>query len=219
MSNLQLIDNSIPQISLQDTAEKALQLMHEARATHLPVVAEDKYLGLISESVIMQQEDKSQNIGVFENEISRTAVNAAQHFLKAVSISNLYQTNVIPVVSDNYDYLGSIRSNALLTTLGNFCGAEEYGALVVLEMDRTKFSLVEINSIVENDDATILHLNVSPLPPHQLTVTIQINKKEISTIIATFERYEYSVTYYSGIEIFENELSTNFQNLMHYLEI
>jgi acetoin utilization protein AcuB len=80
--------------------------------------------------------------------------------------------------------------------------------------------LSELNSIVESDDAVILHVNVSPVAGSQLLeVTLQINKKEISTIIATLERYEYSVTYYSGEELFENDISTNYQNLMNYLDI
>jgi acetoin utilization protein AcuB len=87
-------------------------------------------------------------------------------------------------------------------------------------MERTRFALSELNSIVESDDAVILHVNVSPVAGSQLLeVTLQINKKEISTIIATFERYEYSVTYYSGEELFENDISTNYQNLMNYLDI
>jgi hypothetical protein len=65
-----------------------------------------------------------------------------------------------------------------------------------------------------------VHLNVSPLTVSDLLeVTLQINKKEISTIIATFERYEYSVSYYSGEELFENEISTNYHNLMNYLAV
>jgi hypothetical protein len=73
---------------------------------------------------------------------------------------------------------------------------------------------------VESDGATILHLNVAPhILSHLLEVTLQINKKEISTIIATFERYEYSVTFYSGEELFENEISTNYNHLMNYLSI
>jgi hypothetical protein len=58
------------------------------------------------------------------------------------------------------------------------------------------------------------------LPPSPLLqVTLQINKREISTIIASFERYEYSVAYYSGEELFESDISVNYQNLMNYLDI
>jgi acetoin utilization protein AcuB len=220
MTTLQLIDNTIPQLQLHDTVAKALQLMHDFRITHLPVVSQEVFLGLISEEDLLDEKNEKATIGFFQNDLIPAAVKSDQHFLKAVSICNLYQTNVIPVVNEKTELMGSIRGLALLSALGNFCGANEYGALVVLEMERTRFAISEINSIVESDGATILHLNVTPLPQTQmLEVTLQINKKEISTIVATFERYEYSISYYSGEELFENDISSNYQNLMNYLDI
>ena len=220
MTTLQLIDNTIPRLHSQDTVAKALQLMNDFKITHLPVVSEDKFLGLISEDDLLDEINKKATIEFFQNNFIPAAVNTGQHFLKAVSVCNLYQTNVIPVINETRELIGSIRGYALLNALGNFCGANEYGALVVLEMERSRFAISEINSIVESDGAIILHLNIAPMPASQLLeVTIQINKKEISTIIATFERYEYSVSYYSGEELFENEISTNYQNLMNYLHI
>ena len=220
MNTLQLIDNTIPQLQLHDTVAKGLQLMRDFRITHLPVVSQETFLGLISEEDLLDEENKKATIGFFQNDLIPAAVKADQHFLKAVSICNLYHTNVIPVVNEKNELVGSIRGFALLSALGNFCGANEYGALIVLEMERTRFAITEINSIVESDGATILHLNVTPVPQSQLLeVTLQINKKEISTIVATFERYEYSVSYYSGEELFENDISSNYQNLMNYLDI
>ncbi len=220
MTTLQLIDNTIPQLRLKDSVAKALQLMNDFKITHLPVVSEEIFLGLISEDDLIDEVNKNAAIEFFQNNFIPAAVNANQHFLKAVSIFNLYQTNIIPVINEANEFMGSIRGYALLNALGNFCGANEYGALVVLEMERSRFAISEINSIVESDDAIILHLNISPLPSSQLLeVTLQINKKEISTIIATFERYEYSVVFYSGEELFENDISANYQNLMNYLDI
>jgi hypothetical protein len=148
------------------------------------------------------------------------AVNEKFNFLKAASVYNLYHTNVIPVINESNELLGTISSRALITEMGNFCGSSEFGAVVVLEIPRTRFAISEINSVIESDGATILHLNVTPHPvPDLMEVTIQINKKEIATIIATFERYDYSVSYYSGEELFENELNVNYNNLMNYLDI
>ena len=124
MTSLQLIDNTIPQLQLHDTLAKALQLMHDFRITHLPVVSEEKYLGLISEEDLLDEENRNATLGFFQNEMIPVAVNANQHFLKAVSVCNLYQTNVIPVVGDNNELIGTIRGLALLTALGNFCGAD-----------------------------------------------------------------------------------------------
>ena len=220
MNTLQLIDNTIPQLHLQDNVAKALQLMSDFKLTHLPVVSEQKFVGLISEEDLLDEGNKKITIEFFQNNFIPAAVNPGQHFLKAVSICNLYQTNIIPVINEAHELMGSIRGYALLNALGNFCGANEYGGLVVLEIERNRFAISEINSIVESDGAVILHLNISPLPQTPLLeVTLQINKKEISTIIATFERYEYSVAYYSGEELFENNVSINYQNLMNYLDI
>ena len=52
-----------------------------------------------------------------------------------------------------------------------------------------------------------------------MQVTIRISKLEVSDIVSTFQRYEYNVKYYFGEELYENELRTNYDNLMHYLKI
>lgn len=220
MTTLQLADNIYPSLHLQDTVATALQLMNDFKATHLPVVAEEKFLGLIGEEDLVDEANRNAVLEVFQTNFISAAVNSTHYFLKAATIYNLYQTNVIPVINETSELLGTISSGALITALGNFSGSSEFGAVIVLEMERTRYTISELNSIVESDGATILHLNVSPHPlPDLLEVTIQINKKEISTIIATFERYEYSIAYYSGEELFENEINSNYHNLMNYLDI
>lgn len=220
MTTLQLADNIFPSLHLQDTVATTLQLMSDFKTSHLPVVADEKFLGLIAGEDLAEEENQNTTLEVFQANFIPASVNASFHFLKASMIYNLYQTNLVPVVSDNNELMGTISSGALVTALGNLCGSSEFGALVVLEIERSRFAISEINSIVESDGAIIVHLNVSPLPVSDLLeVTLQINKKEIATIIATFERYEYSVSYYSGEELFENEISTNYHNLMNYLAV
>lgn len=220
MTTLQLIDNTIPQLQLEDTVNKALQLIADFKCTHLPVVDKDKYLGLISEDDLLDKNTEGAKIELFQSDFIPAKVGVTQHFLKVVPVCNLYQTNVIPVVNESDELLGCIRNFGLINALGNFCGANEFGGLIVIEMEPNRLAISEINSIVESDGATILHLNVSPISTGQLLqVTLQINKREISTIIASFERYEYSIVYYSGEELFENNLATNYQNLMTYLQI
>ena len=220
MTTLQITDTAIPQLKLNDTLAKARQLMSDYKVSHLPVVEEQIFLGLLSEDDLLDKEDKTVTVEFFKENFLPAFVNETQHFLKAVPVYNLYRTNLIPVVNDSHELVGAIRDFSLIKALGDLCGANEFGALVVLEIESTKLSISEINSIVESDGAIILHLNIYQLPPSELLqVSLQINRREISTIIASFERYEYSVSFYSGEELFENEISTNYQNLMNYLDI
>ena len=220
MTTLQITDTAIPQLKLNDTLAKARQLMSDYKVSHLPVVEEQIFLGLLSEDDLLDKEDKTVTVEFFKENFLPAFVNETQHFLKAVPVYNLYRTNLIPVVNDSHELVGAIRDFSLIKALGDLCGANEFGALIVLEIESTKLSISEINSIVESDGAIILHLNIYQLPPSELLqVSLQINRREISTIIASFERYEYSVSFYSGEELFENEISTNYQNLMNYLDI
>ncbi|RNI37870.1 CBS domain-containing protein [Hanamia caeni] len=220
MTTLQLADNIFPVMKLKDSVETTLQLMNDHKTSHLPVAADDRFLGLISEDDLEDEANKDTTLDAYQDSFNTAAINERFHFLKAASVFNLYHSNVIPVVNDSNELTGTISAKALLAEMANFCGASEYGAMVVLDIERSRFAISEINSIIESDGATIMHLNVSPHPvPGLIQVTIQINKKEIATIIATFERYDYAVSYYSGEELFENELNVNYNNLMNYLNV
>ena len=219
MTTLQIADNIFPTLQLQDSVEKALHLMNEFKVFHLPVVAEEKFLGLVYEEALVDHENSNVTLENFQSLFIQSSVNVNLHFLKAASLYNLYKLSMIPVINENNELAGTISAAALINAIGNFCGSSEKGAIIVLEIERTRFAISEINSIIESDGATLLHLNVSSLPVHNLLeVTLQINKKEVSIIIATFERYEYSITFYSGEELFENEINTNYHNLMNYLD-
>ncbi|MBL0145182.1 MAG: CBS domain-containing protein [Chitinophagaceae bacterium] len=220
MLTVELINSNIPRLQLQDSVSKALQLIKDFRVTHLPVVAENKYLGMVSEEDLLDAEEEKMPIELLQEHFINPFVFDNEHFLSAVNCSNQFDTSVVPVVNESKDLLGVITSTDLLKTLGNFAGTNEIGGIIVLEMERSQFSISEISRIVESNDATILHLNTTVQNDTGLfTVTLHINKKEISAIVSTFERYEYDVLYFFGTENFENEIHSNYKHLMNYLDI
>ena len=220
MLTVELINNNIPQLQLQDSVHKALQLINDFRLTHLPVVSDEKYLGLISEDDLLDAKNDKQPIEFLQDEFTNVFVIENEHFLKAVNISNQYNSNIVPVISEERELMGVITSSDLLRAIGNFSGADEIGGIIVLEMERSQFAISEISRIIESNDATIHHLNtITQQETGMLTVTIHINKREIAAIVATFERYDYEVIYYFGNEQFENEIHSNYRHLMNYLDI
>lgn len=220
MTTVQLIDNQLPAIQRSASVADALKMAADLNLSHLPVMDGEKFEGLISEEDLLAESDSNKLIGDLSLTLLHKSITATDHFLKAAQFCNLYRTNIVPVKNDEGEFLGSIPAYNLVNELGNLCGANEMGALIVLETEQSKLSISEINSIVESDGAIIQHLNINAQPPSSLVrITLQLNKKEVSTIIASFERYEYSIVYYVGEEIFENDISVNYQNLMNYLDI
>lgn len=220
MLTIDIINQNIPRLRLPDTVSKARQLINDFKVTHLPVISEENFIGLISEEDLLDAEDEKAPIELLQNHFIPAFVADDVHFLNAVNKSIQFDTNIIPVVSKTGLFQGVITATDLLKTLGMFAGADEIGGLIVLEMERTQFAISEISRIVESNDCTILHLNSNTNPTNGLlTVTLHINKKEIATVVATFERYDYDVVYFYGIEHFENEIESNYRNLMNYLDI
>lgn len=220
MLAFELNNNDIPHLQLQDTVAKALQLTSDFKVSHLPVVAEEKYIGLISEDDLLDVHNKNMMIEFLQKDFIEASINENDHFLQAVNISNQYQTNIVPVTNLDKELIGTISGQTLLKTLGHFSGSQDIGGIIVLEMERHQFSISEISRVVESNDAFVLHLNTSIQPETGLLrATIHLNRKELSTVVAAFERYEYNVVHYFGEEKFENEIHSNYRHLMNYLDI
>ena len=220
MLTAELINNNIPRLQLQDSIAKALQLINDYRVTHLPVVSDDKYLGMVSEDDLLDVEEEKGTIEFLQSNFIVGFVKENEHFLNAVKCSNQYEATVVPVINDEKELVGVITVPDLLKALGNFSGANEIGGIIVMEMERNQFAISEISRIVESNDATILHLNTTIQPDTGLlTVSVHLNKKEIAAIVSSFERYEYDIIYYFGDEKFENEIHSNYRHLMSYLDI
>ncbi len=220
MLTIELINNNIPRLQLEDSVSKALRLISDFRVTHLPVVENEIFLGLISEEDLLDQDESKMPIKLMQETFIQAAVHDNEHFLSAVTISNQIDSTVVPVINEENELMGVITTYDLLKTIGNFAGTNEIGGIIVLEMERSQFAISEISRIVESNGATILHLNTTVhAETGMFTVTLHINKREISAIVATFERYDFDVIYYFGNENFENEVHSNYRHLMNYLDI
>src|SRR6476469_10814457 len=98
MLTIELINNNIPRLQLQDSVTKALRLINDFRVTHLPVVKDDKYLGLISEDDLLDAEQSKMPIELMQEAFVYAAVHDNEHFLNAVTCSNQFDSTVVPVV-------------------------------------------------------------------------------------------------------------------------
>lgn len=219
MLNKNLTSNAIPSVKLTDSVFQATEMMSEYYVKQLPVVVDDKYLGLVFEDDLLNMEDTTE-IETISAHLSKVAVHGHMHFLDAVQTANDYHLTLVPVIEKENDFLGVILVGDLLRNLGRMSGSSEPGGLIVLEMEQRNFSFAEISKLIETNDAQITQLNTFwDNTAETFIVTIKINKFEISDIVATFQRYDYQVKYYFGEELYENELKDNYDHLMNYLSI
>lgn len=219
MLNQQLISSEIVPLHPDQTVEEALAKMEADGLSHLPIVLDGFFVGILAEDDLLD-EDIHQQLTALQDRYLHFAVMADDHFSTAASIMAGRHLSMIPVVAANKEYVGSIDKSVLFEQLIKMTGVMTGGALVVIEMEPTAFSISELSKLVETNDAHITQLNTSINEiSGLLTATMRINKQEVSDIIATLQRYEYHVVYYSGEEQYENELRRNYHHLMSFLNM
>jgi CBS-domain-containing membrane protein len=219
MLNQQIISPEIKPLHLAQTVEQALEEMDSHLLLHLPVVVEGQYKGLLSSDDLLDA-DAQQLIGDMQVPTVLASVAAHEHFFSAVRTMANQNLSALPVVAANQEYVGTITRQQLFLHVANALGLQSSGALIVLQLEPRQFSISELSKLVETNDATITQLNTSiDEASGLLTITIRLNKEEVSGIIATLQRYDYHVEYYSGEEHYENELRHNYNHLMNFLTI
>lgn len=215
----QLITHHYPTVEPDDKIFLALQLMDDFDIIHIAVVDHNRYLGVISKDDLLDADENSP-VKVIMTAMLQKAVKSSEHFLSALRLASQNNLSMVPVVNNEQEWVGAIPVAELLKASSQFTGAEEPGAVIVLEMERKSYSFGEISRLIETNDAYITQFNTFfENETGLLIVTIKINKVEISDILSTFQRYEYSVRYFIGEEHYENELRYNYDHLMSYLKI
>ncbi|HYM94783.1 MAG TPA: CBS domain-containing protein [Chitinophagaceae bacterium] len=220
MLTRELLSRSIPYLQLSDKIPLALQLMNDNHVTHLPVLDGDKYIGIVSEENLLQIDNDQKELKKIQQCFSNISIKGSEHFLRGLQVAAENNLSVLPVVEDDNEIFGVVTYNDLLKQAAEFMSLSKPGGLIVLEMTGNQYSFTEINKLVESNDAQITQLNTTTdSGTGIMQITIKVNKPEISDIVSTFQRYDYTVKYYFGEELYENELRTNYDNLMNYLKI
>ena len=121
----------------------------------------------------------------------------------------------------NKHYQGLITLNDLLQNFANLSALKQPGGIIELELNVNDYTLTEISQIVEGNDAKILSLYVSsPEDSTQMNVTLKVSATDITSIIQTFNRYNYTVkASYMESDEMEDLMHNRFDAFMKYLSI
>jgi len=220
MLSRDLLTQTLPHLKMQDTIYHALQMMNDYHIAHLPVVDEEKFAGLVSEEILLHAVDENAAVGSLQQGFVNISVKDNEHLLSAIQETVENDLSIMPVVNEDNELLGCITKTDLLKNASAFMSLNEPGGIVVLELEPKQYSFNELSRLVENNDAQITQLNTSTDSSTGLMmVTIKINKADVADLVSSLQRHEYNVKYYFGEELYENEVRSNYENLMNYLKI
>jgi acetoin utilization protein AcuB len=210
----QLLTSDLPLLLPIDTVSNAIQLMDEYKVSHLPLVVEDMFKGLINEEDLLEY-DKDAVLA--EVDTRPIFVDPNIHIYEVVAQMAQAKIDVLPVVIQG-KYMGCIDRGSILNFFAQESGWALEGSIVVLEIPAANYSLSKISRIVEENGTRITSFNMNHLDSGDLVVSMKVNTTNIATIMASFERFDYKVlNFYNSPEV-EDEIRNKFDAFMRYLE-
>lgn len=215
-----LLEPTIPVLKPTDTIDDALRMIAETHLEQLPLVDGEDYWGLLKESNLLDWENPDDTLAVFEGKLYRYFSYEPLHPFEAVKLAIQNKLPVVPVLTADNKYLGSISRDALFYYLGENGSLNENGGIIVLEMKLGEYSLGQIARICEAENVVILNSRVFTNPQTgMLEITLKMNKQELQTVVAAFERFEYTVKEVYGDLPAYDDLANRYKLLMNYINM
>jgi acetoin utilization protein AcuB len=216
----ELISVHIPSISCKDSGEKALEIMDENRVSHLAVVEDGEYRGLISDNEIYDLDDDSLPLNEVKPNLTRPYVNGFSHSFEIIALLSEFNLSAIPVLDDKEQYLGVIAIQDLSREFTKITNANVSGGILILALNARDYSMAQVAQIIEDDNAKILSSYISAQEDSlKIELIIKINKTDLSSIIAAFNRYDYEVKASFHQSVHDEDLERRYEQFIKYLNI
>ena len=223
MTAFEYIDPSIPFLKTTDSIEKGVGWMEEYKLLNMAVVNPEtnEYLGLISETVLLNEEGKGLLISDLQNHSQENAVKSEDHIYEALAIINTTDLDVVPVIDADNKFAGILTSKVLLRCLSQITSISTHGGIIELMMNTYDYSMVEIARAVESNGAKILSSYISNVDGgiDKIKVLLKLNISDLSLVIAEFHQLNYTVVaLYSDYEAPDNT-EDNYRHFFKYLDL
>ena len=212
----QIIQTGFPVVRLSDTVQEVLDLMDSYEVFHLPVVEKEVYIGLISK-VVLEEASDEQQVNSLSSFLSPVYCSEQVFFFDALQLMVANSLSLLPVIKSD-TFAGVITAKELLRVMAGFLNTQDKCGVIVIESDPMRFSLGEVNRLIESNDLSILHFSTRR-ESGLLIATLRVSKMEIATAVAALQQYGYVVRYYFGNGEEDHEVQENYQHLLSYLNI
>ncbi len=215
-----LITDEIPPLKITDTVEMALDWMEQFKVSHLALVSNRQLMGVVTESDLLDYNKPEESFETAKLPVLKPIIHHYQHTYELLKLMSSLNLTLIPVLDENEFYKGCITLKGIVQNLSNMASVQNPGGVIVLELNQNDYSVTQIGNIIEGNDAKILSLSVSSIPDStKIEVTIKVNREDLSRILQTFGRYNYTVKASYNYGDYENDLKNKLDEFLHFLNI
>ena len=201
-----------------DTIAVAQDFFLENNYSHFPVTENEVYIGCLSreDSEIFLHDSE---IGSHRYDFERFYVRTALNWLDVLEEFAKNETNIMPVLNDNNQYIGFYEIEEALKLFNAAPFFKDEGGILVIKKNNANFSMSQIAQIVESNNAKLLGMFISETDANFCEVTLKVSQSGLNDIIQTFRRFDYNIISQHQEDSYIENLKERSDYLDKYLNI
>ncbi len=212
------INFDIKPLKSSQTIADAKDLFLEIPYSHFPVNENNIYIGCISnEDASSINEDTL--IGENKFNFERFFVRDSMIWLDVLEEFGKNDCNIMPVLNEKNKYIGYYELDDVIKFFQESPFLKEEGGIIVVQKQKSDYSIGQIAQIVEGNGGKLLGLFISNINEDTVEVTLKISQSYMNEILQGFRRYEYVIVSEHQEDSYLENLKERSDYLDKYLNI
>lgn len=215
----EILTKEIPTLTKSVKGTQALRIMEDLKIKHLPVVQEDKYLYLLSETDLFEMNDPENEIENISNYAPH--VNKKTPVFEILHIMSTENLTYLPVINENGSFVGGVTLPLLIEKLDDIYNAYSQGAIIGVEVNPQEYVLSQLIHLIESNNAHVQSLFLYPIKEiDKQVLLLKVDMEDASAILRSLERFNYTVRFYIQKQgLHEETMKKRLDELMYYIEM
>ncbi len=200
--------------------EEAKLILQNNSIPLLPLVVNNELTNYISFNKIKSFSNKTKlsEIPLYDSHLPY--VLPGQHLYDVLKQLKTLDLPLLAVQSISGEYIGIIKTSEVVKAISKSLSIYSTGSILILKVHPKDYSLANIARIIEYNDAKILGVTLFEMEhTSELLVHLKLNTNTLKSILATLERYNYTIHSYFSREDTVYDADERYESLMRFIDL
>lgn len=193
MDASQLINNSTVALRKTDTVAAALAFMAQQGALELPIIDKNKVYNYARSVVLLDFESNKRLEEVIPLNTHAPRIFLKQHLYEIVPVFAAANLQFLAVVNEQDEFAGIVDQKNIYKIMSATLTYRGAGAVLLIELENKNFAPSHIARLIEENGAKIIGMMINQTPTGLLEINIKLNTTLVKQIVATLNRFEFTV--------------------------
>lgn len=196
MLALTYLSYDFPTLSLQDSIQKGLKILHQSKQTNLAVLDGKKFVGNITERLLIQCAHPDGKITQLLTDLAHYSLESEEDVLASLPWFEASGFSLLPVTDEDGKYLGYLTSAEVAKLLINNGFNSSQGGIMYIPFHSQRDSFSLIARLIEENDGLITRSFMIQNPKDAMglpELVIQIQTEQFSAIVQSLERHSIHI--------------------------